>query len=83
MDKHAKRSSLLHYPVQMCIRDRVQPQRPCHLLKDPVACSLLRASRRAALGRQPQIGQKEPVSYTHLDVYKRQLLYRPVWMTSS
>ena len=27
--------------------------------------------------------RKDPVSYTHLDVYKRQLLYRTIWSSRS
>ena len=56
----------------MCIRDRANPALDRQLLKDAPLHSLNRLAevRRRAYFEQPDAA----VSYTHLDVYKRQAL---------
>ena len=63
--------------VKMCIRDRVNTVSPIHIRQDSIAHNLVAKFVKMD-------GEKEnitvygdtPVSYTHLDVYKRQLMDR-------
>ena len=64
----------------MCIRDRDMIGHDPHELAAYLSAVLQGYTRQSAQAELERVfdAQYEPVSYTHLDVYKRQLLYESV-----